>query len=252
MDKMKKALEVADRYLPLFTGLLAVIIGIAIAAVGQSDIDQKKLLWAIWVTLVFLATSEFLKRVGLLSRIEDDIKEIKRNKIVQIIKLEDREHMYQECAKLIKRAKVIIDTTWGKSPPIQPKFNVAREAYRKAAQAALKRGASYREIYTISDERKDDLIKSLGNRDPNTIRILKDIIRLPLIEFMIFDDETVVFSRVYSDREGPNEPKYFLVHNPELAKLFHCFFEDMWGDAIEIEVKDGSILNKKSKEEIVV
>lgn len=248
----KKPLETIDKYLSGVTSLgvilFALIIAIYNQAVGKDKISNTFLLWSIVVILCFLAGSEYLKRIVLLARLEDKIGGIEEKldiissgSFTGVTKLSNREHMYEECARLIKKTQEsIIDTTWGRAPSDTSKISTeAREKYRNAVVEVLSnRNIRYREIYTISRGRIEDLLDTLKYREPKTIRVLRGIKEIPLIEFIIFDTSKMIFSRVYSEGEEMTDAKYFLVENTILVELFKNFFDDMWREATRIKFNE--------------
>ncbi|MEI8210349.1 MAG: hypothetical protein WCG16_14155 [Methylococcales bacterium] len=199
---------------------------IAIGFKLTEGVSDSKVLWAIWTSVVVLVCTESLKRNIVISRIEEDVKIIKESKVVEIIRLDDRGHMYETCTRLIKTSKEVVDTTWGKSnksdTTIQQDcvFKESKEAYLKAVDNALDfNGITYSSISASSSSPQQ---KTSNNK---IVRVLKNDLDLPWIEFMVFDQKSIVFSRAHS---GSGGAKYYLIHDSKIATLFKSFFDDMW------------------------
>ncbi len=150
---------------------------------------------------------------------------------MEIIPLQNRGEMYKTCERLINSAKNVVDMSWGQKAEIG-RFKTQKNDYQKAKDNFIKskdihskyESFSYREI--ISSELSKET-EAQGFNTGNT-KVFKNDFSLLLIEFMIFDQKSIILSRAYEDGENMNDPRYYLIHDEKIASMFYGFFEDVW------------------------
>jgi hypothetical protein len=149
--------------------------------------------------------------------------------------LNNREAYYHKLRELIHDARRVLDTTWGPDPvePISVEAD-ARQAYIKARTQAVEKGTEYKELFSLTDRRRERARESvdLSQSHPNyQIRIPKGLSRVvSMLDFMVVDSDKVILAHVDSAGAKP-EFRYLFIQCKQIAQLFAEFFDDYWRTA---------------------
>ena len=145
-----------------------------------------------------------------------------------------RREVYLECAKLVTNANMIFDTTWGNDPrPRSRPEDIARNEYRRALDASLKAGKTYRELFDgpEDDEYCMQASKTKARYSNYEARRVPSTTGHSMLEFLIADNDKVVLSHV----DARNEiPMYLLIESTEVVDLFTRLHREHWANAHEI------------------
>jgi len=156
--------------------------------------------------------------------------------------LASREAMYRKAHELIENAKShVLDTTWGAdAPKLTTPESLARDKYIETRREVVKKGLSYKEIFTDTQGKKSRLQLSASEAKKDTTyqvrKIPSSAMTKPVIDFMVVDGENVILSHVRSERMQDN--RFMFVKSKFLAQLFTKWFEDCWDVAKPVEVTD--------------
>ena len=147
-------------------------------------------------------------------------------------KLRDRAELYEKAIGLIGRAAYVSDTTWG-TMPRKPtaKEEKIRVAYRQASEAAIQNGVIYRDLFSSTLKRADE-IKSIMEtyKDwPNyEARCIEGIgADLPVVDFLLTDTNEILFSHV-TFRGAMPVPMYVYIRSETLAEFYSGLFNECW------------------------
>jgi hypothetical protein len=150
----------------------------------------------------------------------------------QLERLRDRSELYKKAIELIGRAAYVSDTTWGMSPrkatTAEEKY---RRAYRQASEAAIQNGVIYRDLFSSSLKRADEIKKIMDTyRDsPNyEARCIEGIgADLPVIDFLLTDSNEILFSHV-TFRGAMPVPMYVYIKSETLSEFYAGLFNECW------------------------
>ncbi|HVA48724.1 MAG TPA: DUF4062 domain-containing protein [Pirellulales bacterium] len=154
----------------------------------------------------------------------------------------NRADLYRSCIDLVKSSQQIRDTSWGQyTRPLDEFALAARQEYRRAVSEAIRKGRSYRELFSKSEQRSElisDAKQKLQQKGGYEAKILDiDLSRISILDFMIGDDSKVILSHVDARHEVPT---FLYVHSRDVAQIFLRLFQECWSLANDLakSVKD--------------
>ncbi len=158
-------------------------------------------------------------------------KDSARTVLLTCEKLEGRDALYLKAAALLESATYVVDTTWGLDPKAPSKQETkARKEYLAAQEAAIRRGATYLELFTTTETQLNEMnalfhrFHRLANYEVKVLRNVK--YDIPLMDFMVTNREYVLLSHVSS---SPGLTCcYLYLRSSEVANLFLGLFDECW------------------------
>lgn len=150
-------------------------------------------------------------------------------------RLRDRAELYKKAIELISKARYVSDTTWGE-PTRKPTRTEEqfRLAYRQASEAAIQDGVIYRDLFSASLKRADEIKKIMETyRDwPNyEARCIEGIgAGVPIIDFLLTDNNEILLSHV-TFRGAIPVPIFVYVQSETLAEFYAGLFNECWVNA---------------------
>ena len=147
-------------------------------------------------------------------------------------RLRDRCELYQKAVELIARAAYVSDTTWGMTPrKPTAKEEQLRLAYRQASEAAIQNGVMYRDLFSSTLKRADEIktIMDTYKDWPNyEARCIEGIgADLPVIDFLLTDTNEMLFSHV-TFRGAVPVPTYVYIRSETLSEFYAGLFNECW------------------------
>lgn len=144
----------------------------------------------------------------------------------------ERKALYERATDMIKNAKRIFDTTWGRVPKkLSKQEEEARNIYREAIEIAITNGAEYRDLFSKTQKRLDELhstaetFKDYPKYEARCIEGMTD--DLPVVDFLITDNDEVLLSHVAFKGAVPI-PKYLYVKSKLFADFYSGLFNECW------------------------
>jgi hypothetical protein len=164
----------------------------------------------------------------------------------EVRKFKDSAEIEHYLAKRVLEAKFVCDLSW--KSRISEAFS---SGHRQASHGSLDQSiakasdrASYREIFVFSDPRRIEKLERRlhENKDGYSCAYYKDESRIPRLQFVIIDDEEILFFAVSAHSQ------LCAIRSPELIKVFKPYFEEAWSHAVII--KQGKTVHQKEVEKI--
>ncbi|HSS50073.1 MAG TPA: hypothetical protein VLX28_14140 [Thermoanaerobaculia bacterium] len=152
--------------------------------------------------------------------------------------LEGRDALYLKAATLLESATCVVDTTWGLEHKLPSKHEAkSRDKYLAAQEAAIRRGATYLEIFTTTTETQMNEMQTLANRFQRLsnfeIKVLPSSrINVPLMDFMVTNREHVLLSHISSN--ASLTCRYLYLRSTEVANLFLGLFDECWNEGTQV------------------
>jgi hypothetical protein len=146
----------------------------------------------------------------------------------EIIILNDRTHLYEKTAEVLRNTKrIVLDTTWGPSARKPDSVqSVALKKYLQERSRARERGVECHELF--SPKGRESRIESAKKECEKGNLLIKVIdSELPYMpDFLVADTEHVIISNVGASR--PGKYKYVYLRSEGLAQLFHDWYWEIW------------------------